>query len=385
MPKVTLGLEVLYNTDQYDDLLEGKRLALITNPTGVDSNFKSAIDLLNEKYDLTALFSPEHGVRGDAQAGDHIDTYTDPITNLPVYSLYRKGSQNFTQEMLDEFDVLVYDLQDVGCRYYTYPYSLLNAMKDCAANGKTVVILDRPNPLGGVEVEGSILEEEFLSFVGGYQMPVKYALTIGEFATMAKDELSIDVDLHVVKMEGWERDMLWPDTGLPWVSPSPNIPNFEIAYLYPGTCLFEGTGLSEGRGTTLPFKQIGASFIQDPDRVVEALNARNIPGVRFRPAYFTPNISKEIGKLCGGVELYIEDFSKFKAVRTGVEMIYTLKELYPDDFEFRSVLPPATNHFINLLSGNDKIYNQVDINEIYILYDEDEEKFKEKKIKYHLY
>ena len=385
MSIVKVGLEVLFQTNEYDELLTDKRLALITNPTGVDSNFNSAIDLLNEKFNLTALFSPEHGVRGDAAAGALIDSYVDPITGIPVYSLYRKDSQSLTEDMLDTFDVLIYDLQDLGARYYTYPYSLLNVMEDCAKANKTVVVLDRPNPLGGLEVEGNILETEFKSFVGGYEMANRYALTIGEFALMANDAKDINVDLHIVKMDGWERDMLWPDTGLHWVSPSPNIPTFETALLYPGTCLIEGTNLSEGRGTALPFKQVGASFITDPEALVRELNKLDIPGVKFRPTHFTPSMSKEEGKLCGGVEYYVLDYHEFKPLRAGLQVLYKIKELYPDDFEFRSVLPPSTNHFISLLTGSGKVYDGVSLDEVFAVFDLDEPKYKEDKAKYHLY
>ena len=383
MSRVKTGIEVLKCTDAYDEIFKNKRLALITNPTGVDHNFVSTIDILNEKYDLRILLSPEHGVRGDAAAGASIDNYIDEKTNLPVYSLYGE-SRHLSSKLLDQFDVLVYDIQDVGCRYYTYIYTLLNAMEDCHKADKTVVVLDRPNPLGGIDVEGNILEDEYLSFVGGFQMPVKYALTVGEFALMLKDKLNLaSLDLEIVKMENWKRHMLYEDTGLYWVSPSPNIPNLETAYIYPGNCLFEGTNMSEGRGTALPFKQVGAPYI-DAAELSQALNDLEMPGVKFRPAHFTPSTSKHKGELCAGVELYIDDLEVYKPLRVAVVMIYTIRDLYPE-FKFRSVLPPSTNRFINLLSGSNMIFEAVEIEKLFSQYCQDEDKFRAEKRKYHLY
>lgn len=385
MSNIKLGIEVLAESNEYDYIFEDKRLALITNPTGVDRNFKSTIDILNEKYDLKALFGPEHGVRGDIPAGEIVEATVDFATGLPIYSLYRKDSQSFSEEMLDIFDVLVYDLQDVGVRFYTYPYTLLNAIEDCAKNGKTVVVLDRPNPLGGEIIEGNIIEEDYLSFVGGFPMPIRYGLTIGEFAMMAVKEKGIDVDMHVIKMQGWERDMLWPDTGLQWVSPSPNIPNFMTSLIYTGNCLTEGTNLSEGRGTTLPFKQIGAEYIKNPEKLCEELKVLKIPGASFRPVYFTPLMSKQEGKFCGGIEFYVDDIEEYRPVRTYLQVLYKIIEMYPEEFEFRSVLPPRNKSFVMLLGGNSKIYDKEPLEDIFAEYDEAEKYFLEHKKQYHLY
>lgn len=247
---------------EYSGLFQGKRVGLITSPSGMDREFRSAISLLNDICDLRALFSPEHGVRGSMGAGELVDAYEDPYTKIPVYSLYRKDSKRLTSEMLDLVDLVVYDIQDVGCRYYTFIYTMLYALEDCAKAGKEFVVLDRINPLGGSVTEGNILPKEFESFVGAYPLCMRYGLTVGEFARMANEEQGWNAKLTVVPCQGWKRGMLFPETGRPWIAPTMGIPRFETALLYPGACLLEGTNLSEGRGTTAPFEiKIGRAHV----------------------------------------------------------------------------------------------------------------------------
>jgi uncharacterized protein YbbC (DUF1343 family) len=271
--------------EQYGRIFREKRIGLITSPSGLDKNFKSTINLFYEKFHLTALFSPEHGVRGDMEAGAIVEEYEDPYIHIPVYSLYRKNSKRLTGEMLEKVDLVVYDIQDVGARYFTFISTMLYAMEECASQGKEFAVLDRINPLGGVTVEGNILSESFQSFVGAYPVCMRYGLTIGEFAQMANSELDLRCSLEVIPCSGWDRSMMFPDTDRLWVMPSMGIPRFETALLYPGTCLFEGTNLSEGRGTTCPFEIIGAPFIE-PENLAAAMNAKKLPGIIFRPVYF---------------------------------------------------------------------------------------------------
>ena len=380
---VGYGIDVLWESGRYDDLLKNRRVGLLTNPTGLDTRFRSTVDLLNSRFRLTALFGPEHGVRGDQAPGAEIATTRDRATGLPVYSLYRKDSKRLTEEMLDAFDVLVYDIQDVGSRYYTYIYSLLYALEDCARAGEPVVVLDRPNPLGGNVVEGNRVKPEYTSFVGGYPLCMRYGLTIGEFARMANQTLG--AQLTVVPCAGWRREMLWPDTGLLWVMPSPNLPRFEAALLYAGTCLFEGTNLSEGRGTAAPLELIGAPYIDDPAALAAAMNQKALPGVLFRPQWFTPSLQKNAGQLCGGVQLHVTDARSLRPVRTALELLYEVEKRWPQDFAWRTVLPPATQPHIKLLGGDDQLYRKVPLAEILEQYAAEEAAFAREKRASHLY
>ncbi|WEK54992.1 MAG: DUF1343 domain-containing protein [Candidatus Cohnella colombiensis] len=369
---------------KYRHLFEGKRVGLITAPTGVTKDFKSTITILHENFNLTTMFSPEHGVRGDLDAGALVDTYRDPFTNVPVYSLYRKDSKRLTKDMLDEVDIVVYDIQDVGVRYYTFIYTMLYALEDCAKAGVEFVVLDRVNPLNGLDVEGNILKPNFKSFVGNYELAVRYGLTAGEVATMANDQMSWNASLHVVRLEGWERRMSFPDTGLTWVHPSLGIPRYETALLYSGTCLFEGTNCSEGRGTTFPFEMIGAPFIQ-AQQLADAMNAKAIPGVRFRPVHFKPTSSKHNGELCGGVQIYITDIQVLKPLEVGVTLLFTIRDLY-EQFAFLPPVKEGSRPFIDLLGG-DSIYRTANIQAKQLLeqFAEESKQFAEMKQQYHLY
>ncbi len=345
MQRVLTGID---NIDTLENLISGKKVALLTNPTGVNAQLISTIDILKD-YGLCLLFAPEHGVRGDKQAGDKVETFTDEKTGICVYSLYGQ-TKSVPAELNDRYDILIYDIQDVGSRYYTYVSSLLNCIKSCAENKKTLIILDRPNPINANDVEGHMLQKELISFVGCFEMPQRYGLTIGEFAFMANEVLSIGCDLSVVKMTGYDRNMYFDETGLPMVMPSPNIPTLDTMLLYNGTCLFEGTVMSEGRGTTKPFEIIGAPWL-DAEKITDIMNDKKLPGVMFRPIYFTPTFSKHKGELCAGVNIHITDRRKLKPVELGIHMLYEIKKLCPLDKFFLSPPFESDDLFIDKLAG----------------------------------
>ncbi|MEZ4402674.1 MAG: DUF1343 domain-containing protein [Kofleriaceae bacterium] len=321
MARVASGLAQLLADDR---LLRGRRVGLIANPTAVDAELRHAADLLAARSHLTlaALFGPEHGVRGDAQDMIGVDTEHDPRTGAPVFSLYghELASLSPTPAMLDAIDVMVFDVADIGSRYYTFVWTMVLAMRACAAAGKAFVVLDRPNPIGGVEVEGGAIAPGFDSFVGLVSCPNRHGLTAGEIARWRAAEEGLDLDLTVIPAAGWRRDMLFADTGLPWVMPSPNMPTVDTALVYPGMCLVEGTELSEGRGTTRPFELAGAPYL-DPDRLAAALEAEQLPGVRFRPVTFRPTFHKHAGQPCGGVQQHVTDVRAYRPYATGVAFL----------------------------------------------------------------
>lgn len=367
------------------ETLRGKRVGLLTNPTGVDKNLKSTIDVLAEEVNLVKLFSPEHGIRGDVQAGEKVADYIDEKTGLPVCTLY--GDKKIpTEEMLADIDVMVFDIQDVGSRLYTYLYSMSYSMQSCGKYGKEVVIMDRPNPVGGLQVEGGLIEKDCLSFVGLHPIPYRYGLTIGEVARLFQGEFGVQCDLTVIPMEGWTRQMYFDQTKLPWVFPSPNMPTLDTAIVYDATCLYEGTNISEGRGTTKPFELVGAPWLK-ADRLAEAMNALNLPGVIFRPAHFTPTFSKHEGKLCSGVQLHVTDRDKFLPVKTG---LYLLKEVKAQSGAFFEYLPPLSEKIhpmIDLNTGSTYIRTHEDFepDKVYAQWQMQAEEFAKRKEKYHIY
>ncbi len=379
--KVLPGVEVLLEDQK--DLLKGKKVGLITNPTGIDSKLTSIVDLLHNDPDieLTALFGPEHGVRGDAQAGSYVESYIDEKTGLPVYSLYGQTKKP-TPKMLENVEVLVFDIQDVGTRYYTYIYTMAYAMEAAKENNIPIVVLDRPNPQGGLSVDGPVLEPEAASFVGLYPIPTKHGMTVGELASFFNEEFEIEADLTVVKMKGWKRSMDYDDTGLPFVLPSPNMPTVSTTFVYPATGLVEGTNLSEGRGTTKPFELIGAPFINSTDLAAE-LNSLSLPGVKFRAASFTPTFSKHAGKLSHGVEVYVTDREEFEAIPTGLQIIKTVHDMYPNDFQFLS------NNFFDKLIGNTwvkpMILDGASVTDIMNKYQKEQDEFKKIRKEYLIY
>lgn len=329
MNKVILGIE---NIDKYQNLFQNKRVGLITNPTGIDSKFKSSIDILREKTNLVALFSPEHGIRASIQAGERLDSYVDEETGIMVYSLYG-ASKKPSKEIMDKIDVMTIDIQDNGSRYYTFIYTMAYCMQACKEFNKTFVVFDRPNPINGICVEGNKLDvEKYRSFVGYYEMPQRHGLTMGELAKLFNEEYQIGCELVVIPMTNWQRTMDFEDTHLPWVLPTPNIPTINSCFAYNATCIFEGTNVSEGRGTTTPFEIFGAPWLKS-ETLARDLNALKIEGVYFRPQYYTPTFSKYQGELCGGVYLHITDRKAFNSVKCSFILLDYIRNTYPNNFK----------------------------------------------------
>ena len=381
LEKVKVGIDRI---DDFLHLFKGKRVGLITNTTGVNSRLQSTIDILAQKTDLRALFSPEHGVRGNVQAGETIENEKDVKTGIPVFTLYGK-SKKPSAEMLEEIDVLVFDIQDVGSRLYTYLYTMAYSMESAKTYGKEFIVLDRPNPLGGEVVEGNIIQEGFTSFVGGYPIPYRYGLTLGEAALFFNQVFSIGCELTVVEMEGWKREMAYEDTGLVWVLPSPNMPTVETAFVYNATCIFEGTNISEGRGTTKPFELIGAPWL-DAYALAEVLNEKQLNGVLFRPVFFTPTFSKHEQKLCAGVQIHVLDRKVFNAVLVALHLLKEVKRQNEEAFEY---LPPYTEKgkpMIDYNTGSDYIRtHEFNPDHLYRQWQQEADQFKALKQKYHLY
>ncbi len=313
---------------------------------------------------MTALFGPQHGIRGETQ--DNMvewEGFRDPRTGLPVFSLY--GTRRKPDPaMLRDIDVLVIDLQDVGSRYYTFIWTMELCMQACAEMNKSAVILDRPNPISGLLAEGPVLNETYASFVGRRPLPIRHGMTIGEIGHYLREEYHPALDLSVIPMEKWERNMFFDQTGLPWIMPSPNMPTLDTALVYPGMCLLEGTNISEGRGTTRPFEIFGAPFI-DPDLIVERLRAYKLPGVAFRPTYFQPTFQKHAGSLCGGAQVHILDRKRFRPFKTGVAILKAIYERYTEHFAWKQ--PPYEYEYekmpIDILAGSDKVRRDIESRE----------------------
>ncbi|MCM0649032.1 DUF1343 domain-containing protein [Clostridium swellfunianum] len=372
------------NLDKYTHLFEGKRIGLVSCPTGVDKNLKSTIDILNEKFNLTALYSPEHGIRGNLQAGAAVDNYIDEGTGITVYSLYGNNKKP-SPEVLKDIDVMVIDLQDIGSRYYTFLYTMSYCMESCAENNKAVVVLDRPNVIGGQTVEGNILNIRFKSFVGMYPIPPRYGLTIGEMAKFMNKEFNINCNLEIVKLEGWNREAYFDDTDLLWINPSPNMPSVKTAVLYNGTCLFEGTNISEGRGTTRPFEFVGAPWL-DAYKLADTMNEKGLEGVIFRPIYFEPTFSKHKGELCKGVQVHVTDKRKVKPVELGIHLLYEVMDMDREKFQWLAPFKEGGHHFIDFLSGTDAVRNRELEAEGFIeKWKKESNNFKRLKEKYHEY
>jgi uncharacterized protein YbbC (DUF1343 family) len=384
--KFRLGVEVLLQDKL--DLIKGKRVGLITNPTGVDQKLNSIVDLLynNPNVKLTALYGPEHGVRGSAQAGSYVEKYTDEKTGLPVYSLYG-STKKPTPDMLSNVDVLLFDIQDVGARFYTYIYTMALAMEAAKENNIPIIVLDRPNPISGTKVEGPVLEDKYSSFVGEYAIPVRHGMTVGELAQLFNKEFNIGADLTVVKMEGWKRNMYYDDTPLQFVMPSPNMPTLDTALVYPGACLIEGTNISEGRGTTRPFELIGAPFINGDD-LAEKLNSYHLPGVSFRSASNVPTFSKFVNQLTNGVQIHVTNRNTYNSFETGLYIVKTIHDMYPNQFQFRTPGSNGISYFDNLV-GNGSIRAGIEagksVEEMEASWQTDLNKFMDVREKYLLY
>ncbi|GAA0469666.1 exo-beta-N-acetylmuramidase NamZ domain-containing protein [Alkalibacillus silvisoli] len=379
--QLEIGVEVLL--DEQKDLIEGKNVGLITNPTGVDPELNSIVDTLFNDPDvnLTALYGPEHGVRGDAQAGEYVEYYIDEETGLPVYSLYGE-TRKPTPEMLDDIDVLLFDIQDVGTRFYTYIYTMAFAMEAAEENDVEFVVLDRPNPINGLDVAGPVLDDDYSSFVGEYEIPLRHGMTVGELANLFNEEFEIGADLTVVEMDSWKRYMYYDDTDLEFVLPSPNMPTLDTAVVYPGAALIEGTNVSEGRGTTKPFELIGAPFIDSTDLAAH-LNEQDLPGVTFRAASFTPTFSKHAGDLSHGIEIHVTDQRSYKPIETGLHIVKSIHDMYPEDFEFR-----ADGFFGNLIGNGwvqEAIENGESVDSIIEQWQDDLDEFKELREEYLIY
>lgn len=372
--------------------LAGKRLGLICNATSVDAELRHAIDLLSKAHRLVALFGPEHGVRGDAQDMIGVESTIDRVTGLPVHSLYGRTAESLapTPAMLEELDVVIFDIQDIGSRYYTFVWTMVLAMRACAKAGKRFVVLDRPNPIGGAHIEGSGIESGFESFVGLVSCPNRHGMTAGEIARWRHDVERLDLDLTVVAMRGWQRDMEFAHTGLPWVLPSPNMPTVDTALVYPGMCLVEGTELSEGRGTTRPFEIVGAPHL-DGQRLGAQLASMQLPGVRFRPLTFTPQFHKHAGTACGGIQLHVTDAAAFRPYRTGVAVVKAARDQEPARFAWRSKAYEFVDAIpaIDLLAGTAAIRVGIDggaaLDDLARAWPRDEAAFRQARSGYLLY
>ncbi len=353
-PAVRPGIQVLVEDSLH--LVESRRVGLITNHTGVDADGVPSIDRLHDHphIELTALFSPEHGIRGTAEAGERVDDSLDARTGLPVHSLYGETRQP-TPEMLDGIQVLVFDIQDIGSRYYTYVYTMALAMEAAGRAGIPFIVLDRPNPVGGAQVQGNVLDPAFASFVGLYPLPMRHGMTPGELARLFRNRFGVEVQLHVVPADGWTRDMRFPDTGLPWLPPSPNMPDVESALHYPGTCLFEGTNLSVGRGTERAFQQVGAPWL-DGEELAERMEARGLEGVSLHPVRFTPRApgdGKFDGEEVAGVRLEVTDPDRYDPTRTGVALLVEARRLSGESWSWREA------HF-DRLAGTDQVRRRLE-------------------------
>lgn len=352
MARVLTGLDRVVRGDVP---LRFRRLGLIANPTAVDGELRHVADLLAARADceLAALFGPEHGLRGDAQDMIAVDGARDERTGLPVHSLYGSDEASLqpTQAQLEGLDAVVFDIQDVGSRYYTYVWTMVYAMRACARAGVGFVVLDRPNPIGGDEVEGGAIEPGYHSFVGLGNVPNRHGMTAGEIARWARDTEGLDLDLHVVEMRGWRRAMHFHETGLPWVMPSPNMPTYDTALVYPGMCLVEGTELSEGRGTTRPFELAGAPGV---DGYALADELAPLPGARFRPVTFLPTFQKHAGTPCGGVQIHVTDRRAFRPYLTGVAFVRAVRKVAPASFAWRTRAYEFVDHqpAFDLLCGS---------------------------------
>ncbi len=387
---VTLGLERLFQ--DFPGSCSGARVGIICNHASVDRQYRHAVDLFADcsRFRLTTVFGPQHGARGDKQ--DNMiesDHYRDPQRDVPVYSLYGEHRKP-TPEMLDSLDILFCDLTDVGARIYTFIYTMALAMEACAERGKRFVVLDRPNPIGGTEVEGNVLDPAFRSFVGLFPIPMRHGMTIGELACLFNREFGIGAELEVVRAAGWQRDAWLSETGVSWVMPSPNMPTLQTAAVYPGAVLVEGTHLSEGRGTTQPFELIGAPYI-DPYLLSRELNGHRLPGVHFRPCFFRPTFHKWAEELCGGVQIHVTDRASFRPFLAGLAVLREVLRLYPERFAWRK--PPYEYEYekmpIDILLGTDSLRRSLEAGEELRAMEEswqaDLGRFLEKRRRYLLY
>ena len=376
---IKLGIDSI---NEYLKLFENKRIALITNATGYNSEGKSTISILKEKTNLVLLFSPEHGLNGNFREGALVDNATDKATSLKIYSLYGKQKKP-TEEMLKDIDVVCFDIQDVGSRFYTYIYTMAYAMQACKEGTKTFVVFDRPNPISGEELEGFILDNEFSSFVGLYPITQRHGMTVAELALMFNKEFEIGCKLEVVPLKNWNRSYYFDEYPLIWHPTSPNIPTADTALIYSGLCLFEGCNISVGRGTTMPFKYIGSPFI-NANILSQELNKQRLKGVMFFPCYFTPSSSIYKDEVCEGVYIVVTDRKNFKPVRTAITMFRIVSRMYEKEFKINDAKLKRCG--LNLLFGNARLTEQkIAYSALFKAMEVDEKHFIEMRQSYLLY
>jgi uncharacterized protein YbbC (DUF1343 family) len=386
--RISLGIERLTQTH----FLRGARVGLVCNQASVDHRFRHVADLFHEHADinLTTLFGPQHGIRGDVQDNMVESAHAvDGKTGLPIHSLYSETREP-TEEMLKDVDTIVFDLQDVGCRIYTFVYTLANCMRAARKFGKKVIACDRPNPIGGMQVAGTVLDPAFASFVGQFPIATRHGMTVCELAQMFNEEFGIGCELECMTMEGWSRELWYDQTDGPWVLPSPNMPTVDAATAFPGTVHLEGTQMSEGRGTTRPFEIVGAPYI-NADEFGDALNGLKLDGVYFRPCVFLPTFQKHAGKGCGGVQVHVTDRQTFEPVITGIAIVKTAHDMYPDDFGWKH--PPYEYEYdrnpFDIISGTSELRSAIergdDLGEIQTSWEPALEKFKDTRERFLLY
>jgi uncharacterized protein YbbC (DUF1343 family) len=374
------------------NLIQGKSVGVLGHPASVDKLYRPILRTLSEETDcrVVALFGPEHGFLGQAQDMEAVEPMQQAA--IPVYSLYGKNLESLRpkKEWLKDCEVLIIDLQDIGSRYYTFIYTMAFCMEVAGQTGTKVLVLDRPNPINGHQVEGNLVENKFRSFVGYFPLTNRHGMTIGELAQMFREEFSAPCDLEVIPMKGWHRRRYFDELDLPWVLPSPNMPTVDTAVVYPGMCLLEGTELSEGRGTTRPFEIFGAPYV-DPEKLVKRLREFHLPGVRFRPLFFKPLFQKHAGTICGGAQIHVTRRRAYKSLLTGVAVLKAVRGLYPEQFRYREQAYEFVEDIpaIDLLAGNDQLRMQLEkgmaLKEIENSWEEDKVRFLELRKKYRLY
>ncbi|MCX7633613.1 MAG: DUF1343 domain-containing protein [Turneriella sp.] len=389
--RTTNGLDIFLAEPQR--YLQNRRFALLANQSSVAADGRYSFEALCAMGIFPErLFAPEHGLFGTEQDQVTVQDTTDGFTGLPVRSLYGQTLQELhpKPQDLDGIDVVIVDIQDIGCRYYTYAWTMAFVIAACARRDIAVIICDRPNPLGGEVVEGNLIKAGFTSFVGAYPVPVRHGLTLAEMALFLNATEKWQAKLEIIRMQNWQRGKLFPQTQGVWIPPSPNMPTFDTAVVYPGSCLFEATNISEGRGTTRPFEIVGAPFI-DPKRYAAALNALQLPGVYFRPLYFRPTFHKYQDQVCGGVFIHVTDVSQFAAYYTGLWMVKIARELYPDQFAWRTESYEYVTDIlaVDLLTGSAEFRNVVekgdDLATLYANWQKEADEFRIKRADFLLY
>jgi uncharacterized protein YbbC (DUF1343 family) len=388
--RIVLGVEKLLEEQIHH--LRGARVGLVCNQASVNHGFRHVADLFHEHpaVNLTALFGPQHGIRGDVQ-DNMIETShaRDRKTGMPIFSLY-SDTREPTEEMLRDVDVIVFDLQDVGCRIYTFVYTLANCMRAAKKFGKKVIACDRPNPIGGTQVAGNVLDPAFASFVGQFPIPTRHGMTVCELGRMFNEEFGIGCELECITMEGWSREFWYDETDGPWVLPSPNMPTCETAAVFPGSVHLEGTQMSEGRGTTRPFELVGAPFI-DADKFADTLAGLGLSGVHFRSCVFMPTFQKHGGRACGGVQIHVTDRTSFEPVISGIAIVKTAFDMYRDDFRWKD--PPYEYEYdrnpFDIISGTSKMREAIErgdsLEEIQTTWQTPLENFKANRANFLLY